>query len=78
VSKSDVVGSLTENVVINCGAMTLWNDLKAVPIKGQLAMLAVPTQPGEFLSQVAQHFQVLTTRRLAQQRFLTCMLKYER
>ena len=43
VSKSDVVGSLTENVVINCGAMTLWNDLKAVPIKGQLAML--PSQP---------------------------------
>jgi glycine/D-amino acid oxidase-like deaminating enzyme len=33
---------LTQNIVINCtglGAMTLWNDPKVVPIKGQLAML---------------------------------------
>ena len=40
--RSDVLTSLTQNVVINCtglGAMTLWSDPKVVPIKGQLAML---------------------------------------
>jgi len=45
-SKSEVLTSLTEKVVVNCtglGAMTLWNDPKMVPIKGQLAML--PPQP---------------------------------
>jgi glycine/D-amino acid oxidase-like deaminating enzyme len=45
-SKSDVLASVTENIVINCtglGAMTLWSDPKLVPIKGQLAML--PAQP---------------------------------
>jgi D-amino-acid oxidase len=44
--KSDVLASLTQNIVINCtglGAMTLWSDPKMVPIKGQLAML--PAQP---------------------------------
>jgi len=46
VSKSDVLGSLTEKIIVNCtglGAMKLWNDPKVVPIKGQLAML--PAQP---------------------------------
>jgi len=46
VSKSDVLGSLTERIIVNCtglGAMKLWNDPKVVPIKGQLAML--PAQP---------------------------------
>jgi glycine/D-amino acid oxidase-like deaminating enzyme len=46
VSRSDVLGSMTENVIVNCtglGAMTLWSDPKVVPIKGQLAML--PPQP---------------------------------
>jgi glycine/D-amino acid oxidase-like deaminating enzyme len=41
-SRSDVVGSLTQNIIVNCtglGAMTLWSDPKVVPIKGQLAML---------------------------------------
>jgi D-amino-acid oxidase len=45
-SKSDVLTSLIENIVVNCtglGAMTLWSDPKMVPIKGQLAML--PPQP---------------------------------
>jgi D-amino-acid oxidase len=45
-SKSDVLTSLTEKIIVNCtglGAMTLWNDPKMVPIKGQLAML--PPQP---------------------------------
>jgi len=45
-SKSEVLATLTENIVINCtglGAMTLWNDPKVTPIKGQLAML--PPQP---------------------------------
>jgi len=45
-SKSDVLASLTETVIVNCtglGAMTLWSDPKVVPIKGQLAML--PAQP---------------------------------
>jgi glycine/D-amino acid oxidase-like deaminating enzyme len=44
-SKSEVL-SLPEKVIVNCtglGAMTLWNDPKMVPIKGQLAML--PAQP---------------------------------
>ena len=47
VSRSDVLGSLTQNIIVNCtglGAMTLWSDPKVVPIKGQLAML--PAQPG--------------------------------
>ena len=46
VSRSDVLGSLTQNIIVNCtglGAMTLWSDPKLVPIKGQLAML--PAQP---------------------------------
>jgi D-amino-acid oxidase len=46
-SKSEVLTSLTQNIIINCtglGAMTLWNDHRMVPIKGQLAML--PAQPG--------------------------------
>lgn len=41
-SKSDVLTSVTQNIVVNCtglGAMTLWSDPKVVPIKGQLAML---------------------------------------
>jgi D-amino-acid oxidase len=45
-SKSDVLTSLTQTIVVNCtglGAMKLWNDTKMVPIKGQLAML--PAQP---------------------------------
>ena len=45
-SKSEVLTSLTEKIIVNCtglGAMTLWNDPKMVPIKGQLAML--PPQP---------------------------------
>ena len=45
-SKSDVLASLTQNIIVNCtglGAMTLWSDPKVVPIKGQLAML--PAQP---------------------------------
>ncbi len=45
-SRSDVLTSLDENILINCtglGAMTLWNDPKMVPIKGQLALL--PAQP---------------------------------
>jgi len=45
-SKSEVLATLTENIVINCtglGAMTLWSDPKMTPIKGQLAML--PPQP---------------------------------
>jgi D-amino-acid oxidase len=44
-SRSDVL-SLNEDIIVNCtglGAMTLWNDPKVVPIKGQLAML--PAQP---------------------------------
>jgi glycine/D-amino acid oxidase-like deaminating enzyme len=46
-SKSDVFASVTQNTIVNCtglGSMTLWNDPKMVPIKGQLAML--PAQPG--------------------------------
>ena len=46
-SKSEVLTTLTQKVVINCtglGARTLWNDPKMSPIKGQLAML--PAQPG--------------------------------
>jgi hypothetical protein len=46
VSKSDVLTSLTQKIIINCtglGAKTLWNDSKMVPVKGQLAML--PAQP---------------------------------
>ena len=42
VSRSDVLGSLTQNIIVNCtglGALTLWSDPKVVPIKGQLAML---------------------------------------
>jgi glycine/D-amino acid oxidase-like deaminating enzyme len=45
-SRSDVLTTLTEKIVVNCaglGAMKLWNDPKVVPIKGQLAML--PAQP---------------------------------
>jgi glycine/D-amino acid oxidase-like deaminating enzyme len=45
-SKADVFASVTQKTIINCtglGAMTLWNDPKMVPIKGQLAML--PAQP---------------------------------
>jgi hypothetical protein len=44
--KSDVFASVTQKTIVNCtgiGAMTLWNDPKMVPIKGQLAML--PAQP---------------------------------
>lgn len=44
--KSDVFATVTQNTIVNCtgiGAMTLWNDPKMVPIKGQLAML--PAQP---------------------------------
>ena len=43
--KPDVL-ALTENIIVNCtglGAMTLFNDTKMVPKKGQLAML--PAQP---------------------------------
>ncbi|MEA2959848.1 MAG: hypothetical protein QOJ58_5898 [Alphaproteobacteria bacterium] len=46
ISKSDVFASVTQKTIVNCtglGAMTLWNDPKMVPIKGQLAML--PAQP---------------------------------
>lgn len=46
VNKSDVLGSVTQKTIVNCtglGSMTLWNDSKMVPIKGQLAML--PAQP---------------------------------
>ena len=45
-SRSDVIASLTQKIVINCtglGAMKLWGDPKVNPIKGQLAML--PAQP---------------------------------
>jgi D-amino-acid oxidase len=45
-SRSDVLTSLTHNIIINCtglGAMTLWSDPQMSPIKGQLAML--PAQP---------------------------------
>jgi glycine/D-amino acid oxidase-like deaminating enzyme len=45
-SASDVFASVTQNTIINCtgfGAMTLWQDRKMAPIKGQLAML--PPQP---------------------------------
>jgi D-amino-acid oxidase len=45
-TKSEILTSLTENIVINCtglGAQTLWSDPKLCPIKGQLAML--PAQP---------------------------------
>jgi D-amino-acid oxidase len=45
-SRSAVLTSVTPKMIINCaglGAMTLWNDPKMVPIKGQLAML--PAQP---------------------------------
>jgi len=45
-SRTDVLTSLTQSVVVNCtglGARTLWNDSNMVPIKGQLAML--PAQP---------------------------------
>jgi glycine/D-amino acid oxidase-like deaminating enzyme len=45
-SRSEVLTSLTESIIINCtglGAMTLWNDPKMQPIQGQLAML--PPQP---------------------------------
>jgi len=41
-SRSDVLNSVAENVVVNCtglGSMTLWSDTKMLPIKGQLAML---------------------------------------
>jgi len=44
-NKSAVL-ALSESVIVNCtglGAMSLWNDPKMVPIKGQLAML--PPQP---------------------------------
>jgi D-amino-acid oxidase len=46
-SKSDVLTSLTQSIIVNCtglGAMVLWSDPKMAPIKGQLAML--PAQPG--------------------------------
>ena len=46
ISKSDVLASVTQKMIINCtglGSMTLWSDAKMVPIKGQLAML--PPQP---------------------------------
>jgi glycine/D-amino acid oxidase-like deaminating enzyme len=46
-SRSDILTSLTQKIIINCtglGAMTLWSDPKMVPIQGQLAML--PAQPG--------------------------------
>jgi len=45
--RAQVVASCPQEIIINCtglGAMTLWNDPKMVPIKGQLAML--PAQPG--------------------------------
>ena len=45
-SKSDVLTSVADKIIVNCtglGAMTLWNDPKMQPIKGQLAML--PAQP---------------------------------
>jgi D-amino-acid oxidase len=45
-SKADVLGSLTQKILVNCtglGARTLWHDTRMVPIKGQLAML--PAQP---------------------------------
>ena len=44
-AKAEVL-ALAETVIVNCtgiGAMTLWNDAKMTPIKGQLAML--PAQP---------------------------------
>src|SRR5258707_13495791 len=46
VNRSDIIASVPETIVINCtglGSMTLMNDPKMVPIKGQLAML--PPQP---------------------------------
>ena len=45
-SRSDVLTSLTQKIVVNCtglGAKTLWKDSRMLPIKGQLAML--PAQP---------------------------------
>jgi len=45
-SRTDVLTSLTQSVVVNCtglGARTLWKDSNMIPIKGQLAML--PAQP---------------------------------
>jgi D-amino-acid oxidase len=44
--KSDILASVTENILINCtglGSMTLFSDTKMQPIKGQLALL--PPQP---------------------------------
>jgi len=41
-SRSDILASVTENILINCtglGSMTLWSDPKMQPITGQLAML---------------------------------------
>jgi D-amino-acid oxidase len=41
-SASDVLMSLTQEIVVNCtglGARTLWHDPKVKPVKGQLAML---------------------------------------
>ncbi|MEU6721911.1 FAD-dependent oxidoreductase [Nonomuraea sp. NPDC046802] len=41
-SKADVLGSLTQKIIINCtglGAKDLWNDSDVIPVKGQLAML---------------------------------------
>jgi glycine/D-amino acid oxidase-like deaminating enzyme len=45
-SRSDVLTSLRQKIVVNCtgmGARTLWKDSRMVPIKGQLALL--PAQP---------------------------------
>jgi D-amino-acid oxidase len=45
-NKTDILTSLSQKIIINCtglGAKILWNDLKVVPLKGQLAML--PAQP---------------------------------
>jgi hypothetical protein len=45
-SSADILSSLSEKIIVNCtglGSMTLWNDHRMVPIKGQLAML--PPQP---------------------------------
>jgi D-amino-acid oxidase len=46
VSSTDVLTSLTQKIIVDCtglGAMTLWNDAKMWPTRGQLAML--PAQP---------------------------------
>jgi D-amino-acid oxidase len=45
-TRTDVLTSLTQEVVVNCtgmGARKLWEDVRMVPIKGQLALL--PAQP---------------------------------